>query len=114
MCVVGRFVAARSLEVSEAKRGPPQQLASWQAAYTKRFSALGFFESSEAAGYTYPSELVRKNVETSSDEDEAGWDPEREDDGCEEGDDDEAPDSGGAEDEVAEIAPPAVLQDVER
>lgn len=116
MCVVGRFSAARSLEVSEAKRGPPQQLASWQSAYTKRFSALGFFESSDAGGYTYPSELVRKNVETSSDEDEAGWDPEREEDGCEglEGDDDEAPDSGEGEDEVAEAAPPAVPQDLER
>lgn len=108
------FVGARSLEVSEAKRGPPQQLASWQSAYTKRFRALGFFESSEAGGYTYPSELVRKNVETSSDEDEAGWDPEREEDGCEEGDVDEAPDSGEVEEEVTEAGPPAVPQDLER
>eukprot|EP00903_Cladosiphon_okamuranus_P013909 g12937.t1 len=106
--------AARSLEVSEAKRGPPQQLSSWQSAYAKRFSALGFFESSEAGGYAYPSELVRKNVETWSDEDEAGWDPEREEDGCEEGDEDEPPDSGEAEDEVAEVTPPAVPQDLER
>lgn len=111
---MGRFTAARSLEVSEAKRGPPQQLASWQSAYAKRFSALGFFESSEAGGYAYPSELVRKNMETWSDEDEAGWDPEREEDGCEEGDDDETPDSGEVEDEVAEVAPPAVPQDLER
>lgn len=114
MCVAWRCVAARSLEVSEARRGPPQQLASWQSAYTKRFSALGFFESSEAGGYTYPSELVRKNVETSSDEDEAGWDPEQREDGCEEGDDDEAPDSGEVEEEVTEVAPPAVPQDLER
>lgn len=114
MCVVGYFIAARSLEVSEAKRGPPQQLASWQSAYTKRFCALGFFESSEAGGYTYPSELVRKNVEASSEEDEAGWDPERDEDACEEGDADEAPDSGVAEDGIAEVAPPIVPQDLER
>eukprot|EP00752_Nemacystus_decipiens_P009884 g8817.t1 len=107
--------AARSLEVSEAKRGPPQQLASWQSAYAKRFSALGFFESTDAGGYTYPCELVRKNVETSSDDDEAGWDPEREEDGCEDGgDDDEAADPGEVEDEAAEIAPPAIPQDLER
>lgn len=109
-----RNTAARSLEVSEAKRGPPQQLASWQSAYTKRFSALGFFESSDAGGYTYPSELVRKNVETSSDEDEARWDPEREEDGCEEGEGDETPESGEVEDEVAEAGPPAIPQDLER
>lgn len=76
-------------------------------------SALGFFESSEAGGYTYPAELVRKNVESSSDEDEAGWDPERED-GCEEGEDDEAADSVEAEEEVTEVAPPAIPQDLER
>ncbi|CAN0543729.1 unnamed protein product, partial [Ectocarpus sp. 12 AP-2014] len=56
----------RSLEVSESKRGPPQQLSSWQSAYTRRFSALGFFESSDAGGYMYPSGLVRKNLESSS------------------------------------------------
>lgn len=114
MCLVGPCAGGRSLEVSENKRGPPQQLASWQSAYTKRLGALGFFESSEAGGYTYPAELVRKNVETSSDEDDAGWDPEREEDGCEEGDDDEAADSGETEEEVAEVGAPAVPQDLER
>lgn len=105
---------ARSLEVSEAKRGPPQQLSSWQSAYTKRLDALGFFESSEAGGYTYPSELVRKNVDPSSDEDDAAWDPEREEDGCEEADDDEADEAPEPEEDVAEVASPIVPQDLER
>lgn len=106
----------RSLEVSEAKRGPPQQLSSWQSAYAKRLGALGIFDSSEGGSYTYPTELVRKNVESSSDEDEAVSDPEREEDGCDDGDGDdaEAADSGEPDEAVAEVAPPAIPQDLER
>lgn len=100
--------------MSEAKRGPPQQLSSWQSAYTKRLGALGCFEGAEAGGYAYPSELVRKNVEPSSDEDDAVWDPEREEDGCEDADDDEADEAGEADEEVAEIGTPVVPQDLER
>lgn len=107
---------SRSLEISEAKRGPPQQLSSWQSSYTKRLDALGFFESSEAGGYSYPSELVRKNVEPSSDEDDAAWDPEREEDGCDDGDDDLADEpTGEAEEEAApEVVVTAFPQDLER
>lgn len=116
--VVGVLVCmpgSRSLEISEAKRGPPQQLSSWQSSYTKRLDALGFFESSEAGGYTYPSELVRKNVEPSSDEDDAVWDPDREEDACDDGDDDEADEAAGdAEEEATEVAVPAFPQDLER
>lgn len=104
--------------MSEAKRGPPQQLSSWQSAYAKRLGALGFFDSSEGGSYTYPAELVRKNVEISSDEDEAGSDQEREEDGCDDGDGDgddgEAADSGEAEEAVVEVTPPAIPQDLER
>lgn len=110
-------IGVRSLEVSEAKRGPPQQLSSWQSSYTKRLDALGFFESSDLGGYTYPSELVRKSVEPSSEEDESAWDPEREEDGCEDADDDEVDEgSGETEDEVSESLPPVVpqYQDLER
>ncbi len=99
--------------MSEAKRGPPQQLASWQSAYTKRLSPLGFFESSDAGGYAYPSELVRKNEEGSS-EDEGGSEPEREDDACGDGDEDEDGDSGEAEEDVVEVTPPPAPQDLER
>ncbi|CBJ26123.1 conserved unknown protein [Ectocarpus siliculosus] len=62
----------------------------------------------------YPSELVRKNLESSSDEEETGWDPEREEDGCDDGDDDDAADSGEAEEDVTEVGPIAVPQDLER
>lgn len=104
----------RSLEVCEVKRGPPQQLSSWQSAYTKKLDALGFFDSSEAGSYTYPAELVRKNVEPSSDEDDAAWDPEREEDGCDDADDDEADENGDAEEEVAAVVAHVAPQDLER
>lgn len=103
----------RSLEVSEAKRGPPQQLLSWQSAYSKRLDALGLFESADFGGYVYPSELVRRSMDPSSEEDEPPWDPEREED---EADDEELDDvAAEIEDESAEI-PSAVLQgqDLER
>lgn len=100
--------------MSESKRGPPQQLASWQSAYTKRLCPLGFFESSDAGGYTYPSELVRKNEEGSSD-DEGGSEPDREEEACEDGDEDEDGDSGeAAEEEAVEVPPPPAPQDLER
>lgn len=62
----------------------------------------------------YPSELVRKNLESSSDEEETGWDPEREEDACDDGDDDDAADSGEAEEEAPEVGPITVPQDLER
>ena len=114
----GAPAGARSLEISEVKRGPPQQLASWQSAYTKRLDALGFLESSEAGGYAYPTELVRKHVEPSSSEEDgvALWDPDpdREEDGCEDMDDDEVDDPGEAEDDTAELVVPAAPQELER
>lgn len=116
-CLLGYLLSgARSLEISEAKRGPPQQLSSWQSAYTKRLDALGYFESAEPVGYSYPSELVRKNVEPSSDEDDATWDPEREEDGAEDGDgdDDETEEPGEADEELTGAVAPVVPQDLER
>lgn len=99
--------------MSEAKRGPPQQLSSWQSAYSKRLDALGLFDSSESGRYEYPSELVRKFVEPSSDEDDAVWDPNQEEDGSDEVDDDEADETvGDAEEELARVVPQ--VQDLER
>lgn len=115
-CAAGESVipGARSLEVTEARRGPPQQLSSWQSAYSKRLDALGFFDSSEVGSYAYPTDLVRKNIEASSDEDDANWDPEQEGDGCDEVDDDEADESGQADDDIAETVAPFIPQDLER
>lgn len=99
--------------MSEAKRGPPQQLSSWQSAYSKRLDALGFFDSSERGRYEYPSELVRKCVEPSSDEEDAVWDPERDEDGSDEVDDDEADETAGeVEEELARVVPQ--VHDLER
>ena len=54
-------------------------------------------------------------MEPSSDEDDAVWDPEREEDACEDGDDDEADEAAGdAEEEATEVAVPAFPQDLER
>lgn len=103
-------VGVRSLEVNEAKRGPPQQLAAWQSGYGKRLDALGFFESADAGGYTYPSELVRKAIEPSSEEDDTAWDPDRLEDGEDAEDDEAEAVVGGAEEEAREVVIPVVAQ----
>lgn len=104
----------RSLEVSEAKRGPPQQLSSWQSGYTKRLDPLGFFDSANSGGYSYPPELVRRSVDPSSEEDEPSWDPDREEDEAEDDDVEDA--SGDVDDEASDVGPPVVYhaQDLER
>ena len=114
----GAPAGARSLEISEVRRAPPQQLASWKSAYTKRLDALGFFKSSEAGGYAYPTELVPKHVEPSSSEKDgvALWDPDpdREEDGCRDVEDDEVDDPGEAENDTAEPVVLAAPQELER
>lgn len=96
--------------MNEAKRGPPQQLSAWQSAYGKRLDALGFFESGDAGGYTYPSELVRRAVEPSSEEDDAAWDPDREEDGEDADDDEMEALAGEPEEEAPEGVLPVIAQ----
>lgn len=115
LSVYGSSAGVRSLAVSEAKRGPPRQLPSWQSAYSRRLDALGYFECADIGGYTYPSELVRTSISPSSDDEDAAWDPDRDEDG--EDVDEEMEDIAlEAEEEVADVVLPAIPQgqDLER
>lgn len=76
--------------------------------------ALGYFESTDLAGYLYPSELVRRSTDPSSEEDEPAWDPDREE---EEADEDDVEDGAAdADEETYDVSPPVLLQsqDLER
>lgn len=92
-----------------AKLGPPQQLAAWQSGYSRRVDALGSFEagdSSQPSGYAYPLELIRKDVDLPSDDDDVASEQDRDEDGGDDAGDEDADDTvAEAEDEIADSVP---------
>ncbi|CAM9259501.1 unnamed protein product [Choristocarpus tenellus] len=105
----------RSQQVLEVNRREIQQLSSWQAAYTKRLEPLGTLESrsvSQPHGYGYPTELVRRTIESPT-EDEEDEQEEHEQEEYEEVDEEEEVEDDGESDGVEDCATgiiPAVHQ----